>query len=120
MLHLPRVETQARIADMTTFHLHRLLLVGLIVVYAGVFFLLPRASLESEIAIPAMALIIAGYFGLAWADTRLAEEYEIDFEPIPLWVLYLFSGLGPFISIWLDIRVKREIDGINQWGRPTD
>ena len=105
---------------MTMFNLHRLLLVGLIVGYAGFLFLLHRPFLESYLAMPAMMLIFAGYLGLVWADTRLAEEHEIDFEPIPLWVLYLFSGLGPFISIWLDIRVKREIDGISQWGRPTD
>ena len=105
---------------MTMFHLHRLLLVGLIVAYAGCFFLLPRAFLESDLAMLGMAPIIACYFGLVWADTRLAEEHEIDFEPIPLWVLYIFTGLGPLISIWLDIRVKREIDGVNEWGRSID
>ncbi|MEL7737200.1 hypothetical protein AAG614_02340 [Citromicrobium bathyomarinum] len=105
---------------MTMFHLHRILLAVLVVAYIGFFFLVPRSFLESGFAMLAMTLIFACYFGLVWADTRLAEEYEIDFEPIPLWVLYIFTGLGPFISIWLDLRVRREIEGINQWGRPID
>lgn len=54
--------------------------------------------------------LFATYVGLAFAAQRVAEEAEIDFTPIPLLAIYLLTGIGPFVSIWLDRKASRRIE----------
>lgn len=63
-----------------------------------------ESSSETVLALSLMAI----YFGLMAAH-RLAHEAEIKFKPIPLLVIYIFTMIGPFVSIWLDRKAAAEL-----------
>jgi hypothetical protein len=85
---------------------HRLLLIAFwLLILSRFAFFDPGSPSETLFTL----LPIAAYFGLMAAAHRLAEEAEIEFKPIPLLAIYIFTTIGPFMSIWLDRKAAKQL-----------
>ena len=89
--------------------LHRTLLILMIALYVASLFV------EGGWHVAIGLALLASYVYLTIVATQLVDELGIEFTPIPLWALYIFSPLGPFISIWLDRKAREALD--NSGGR---
>jgi len=82
---------------------------------AAIFAMFPMMKRSSDTELRALAVIfvlcwlmaVVSYFGLIVSDNRLAAKAGVQFKPMPLWLLYLSTGMGPFISVWLDRRAAK-------------
>ncbi|RYE71240.1 MAG: hypothetical protein EOO81_06380 [Oxalobacteraceae bacterium] len=75
------------------------------VVFSGDVHVSPR-TFATLLAI-CWVIAVVSYVGLIFSDTRLAAKVGVEFKPLPLWFLYLLSGAGLFISLWLDLKASR-------------
>ena len=86
--------------------LHRTLLILIIALYVASLFVDRNSGWHLAIGLA----LLASYVYLTVVATQLLDELGIEFTPIPLWALYIFSPLGPFISIWLDRKAREALD----------
>lgn len=90
---------------------HRILLIGLFVLFA-----FQIVFVGNDVAGKALiSAMIVDYIAMAWLALRLIDEAEIDFTPIPAWIIYVFTGgFAVLVSMWLDREVARLLER-NRW-----